>query len=270
MKIKAAIVGLMVALSMLTAVTLTAAAQPIAGVIDYSDPFSNMWVVGAFIVALLGAILIFFGMVQKSESQKRYTYGFICLILAGGLIAVAMYVPAETPALPPGTVNPTATTYDVILGNCNNTTAGRDYNTYFVWGDVEVNMTADLIANGTGALTFNVTISRTGGAVTDKVRCSVTASDMTIFAKQSGDYRVTWTADNFATVTGSNALPISFPADSEVSAHWATCSVYLSNAAMSDLADDGAAGTSFSFVFTSDMAGTIATVPVTVNLNYWV
>jgi hypothetical protein len=274
MKTANKIVGMFaVILGILLSLTMTAAAEPMAGVVDYTNPFSNYWVIGAFVLGLVGAVIIFFAYVQKgTESQKMYTYGFISIIVAGALFMVALYVPAEGPA--GGQVTPpTNTAYALIVNPSNQTGVGSSHPTYYTWG-VDLNTTTGLIANNTGSLTTNITISRTGGSVTDKVNCyiaeaNIPTSDLgfDIIAKNSGIFRIAWASDGGASVTGLNKCTVNFPAETELSAHYATCGVFLSSPAIDNMADDGVDSATYVMTFESDLIGVIGTINVNLVIN---
>jgi hypothetical protein len=276
MNIKGKLMALGAALGFTGMGAMTAAAEPMAGVVDYSNPFSNMWVIFAFLAGIIGMLLIFMAMAMKGEKKNQQTtWGVISVIVAAALFMVAIYVPTEGITPDPGTAVGT-TTYDLIVNPANNTTLGHDYVDRYTWGDVEVNMTANTVANGTGELTFNVTISRQGGAVDDHVRCYITEASMSesdlgyaIIAKSSGVYQITWTDVAGTSVTGLNKMPLAFPGASENSAKFVTCAVTLSDQAMNDLADNNVESAHFTMTFESDAAGILGTIPVTIYGNYW-
>ena len=276
MKIKGKLMAMGAALGITGMGAMTAAAEPMAGVVDYSNPFSNMWVIFAMLAGIIGFLLIFMAMAMKGEKKNQQTtWGIISIIVAAALFMVAIYVPVDT-----GTTvivdQPGTTTYDLIVNPANLTTLGNDYATYYTWGDVEVNMTSNAIVNVTGQLTFNVTISRQSGAVDDHVRCYISEADIpvsdlgySLISKSSGIYQITWTDVVGASVTGLNKMPIAFPGASENSAKFVTCAVTLSDTAWNDMADNNVPTAQFVMTFESDASGVIGTIPVTIYGNYW-
>jgi hypothetical protein len=277
MKAKGKIMGVLATLAiMLSAMSMTAAANPMAATVDYSNPFSNMWVIFAFLAAIVGALLIFMAVSMKGEKKaQQTTWGIVSMIVAAALFMVAVYVPDGGDTLV--VVTDTGTTaYDLIVNPANNTVLGHDYVDRYTWGDVEVNMTANTIANGTGELTFNITISRQSGAVDDHVRCYITEASISesdlgymVIAKSSGVYQITWTDVAGTAVTGLNKMPLAFPGASENSAKFVTCAVTLSDQAMNNLADNNVESAHFTMYFESDAFGVIGSIPVTIYGNYW-
>lgn len=268
------IIMVLAAMFMLAGLTMTVAAEPMAGVVDMSDPTSNPYVVAGIFAFFIGlAFIVVPKLMELTESKKWAVGGVVIVLISFMLFATAVYVPEEVEG---GAIYyPTSsTTYDLIMQPANNTAIATSHVTYYTWG-VDFNTTTGLIENVTNTIIFNETISRTGGAITDKVLCyiedsSISVSDsygIPVIAKSSGICSITWTADGGASVTGLSQLPVNYPADSETSAHYVTCGVTLSSTSVADMVNNGVDGASFIMTFQSEAAGIIGTGTVNMVFN---
>ena len=254
------------------------AAEPNALVVeDWGDPLANIWLILALISFVVMFIFIFLGYAEKSESTRLYGMALGSLIVAGLFVAIAMFTPAPAADGAPGAAVTVVTKYNLILNPANSTTLGTAYgdDLYYTWKDVQVNTTANGIANGTEALTFNVTISRIAGSIDDRITCYISSSDIpqselgyNIVAKNSGVFAITWTPDTGGAVTGLSELPMTFEGATQ-STRYATCAITLSDAAFNDLANEGEESTGLTMTFMSEQAGLIGTVDIDIDLNAW-
>jgi hypothetical protein len=213
---------------------------------------------------------------RGEKKAQQTTWGIISMVVAAALLMVAVYVPVDADTIIIDDTTPGTTAYQLIVNPANSTVLGHAYVDHYTWSDVEVNMTANAIANGTEALTFNITISRQSGAVDDHVRCYITEASISesdlgyaVIAKSSGIFNIVWTDQDGASVTGLSKMPIAFPGASENSAKYVTCGVTLNDQALNDMADNNVESAQFTMTFESDSQGVIGTILVTINGNYW-
>lgn len=279
MKTNGKFVGMIAAMMILFGimVSVTAAAQPVMAGDTSIDSYlaDPIFALGLGIIFFGGLVIIVPALMKHSESKKLMVYGVIIGIAGCMVLAYTVYVPDDTTVIDPNDVI-TTTTYALIVNPSNQTAVGSSHPTYYTWG-ADVNTTTGAIANTTGALTTNITISRTGGSVTDKVNCYISESDIPtsdlgfdVIAKNSGIFRIAWASDGGASVTGLNKCTVNFPAETELSAHYATCGVYLSAAALDNMADDGIDSFTYTMTFESDLIGVIGTINVNVVINAFV